>query len=89
MFCGKHLQWSHYDKFRWDYRSFKLKKGKNGPTAFLPLNTKIGRPVKCVKDKENICLTKDQARNIYKKVELEGIVNIDTIKQEIEENKLS
>ena len=64
-------------------------KGKNDPTTFLPLNTKIGRPVKCVKDKENICLTMDQARHIYKKVELEGIVNIDTIQQEIEEDKLS
>ena len=31
----------------------------------------------------------DQARHIYKKVELEGIANVDTIKQEIEEHKLS
>ena len=54
--------------------------GKNEPTAFLPLNTK---------DKENICLTTDQARHIYKKVELEGIANVDTIKQKIEEDKLS
>ena len=30
-----------------------------------------------------------QARHIYKKVELEGIVYIDTIKQEIEEDKLN
>ena len=55
----------------------------------LPLNTKIGGPVKYVKDKETICLTNDQARHIYKKVKLEGIVNVDIIKQEIEENKLS
>ena len=34
-------------------------------------------------------MTNDQARHIYKKVELEGIVNGDTIKQEIEEDKLS
>ena len=64
-------------------------KGKNDTTTFLPLNTKIGGPIKSVKDNENICLTRDQARHIYKKVELEGIVNIDTIKQEIEEDKLS
>ena len=32
-------------------------------------------------------LTKDQAGQIYKKVELEGIGNVDTIKQEIEEEK--
>ena len=31
----------------------------------------------------------DQTRHIYEKVELEGIVNVDTIKQEIEENKLN
>ena len=55
----------------------------------MPLNTKIGGPVKYVKDKETICLTNDQARHIYKKVELEGVVNIDTIKQKIEEDKLS
>ena len=27
-------------------------KGKNDPTTLLPLNTKTGGPVKCVKDKE-------------------------------------
>ena len=36
-----------------------------------------------------MCLIKDQARHIYKKVESEGIVNVDTIRQEIEEDKLS
>ena len=30
-----------------------------------------------------MCLTKDQARHIYKEVESKGIVNVDTIKQEI------
>ena len=33
-------------------------------------------------------MTDDQARHIYKKVELESVVNVDTIKQEIEEDKL-
>ena len=64
-------------------------KGKNYPTTFLPLNTKIVGPVTYIKDKETICLTKDQTRHIYKMVELEGVVNIEIIKQEIEENKLS
>ena len=50
-----------------DTVSFKLIKGKNGTTTFLPLNTYIGGPVKYVKDKETICLTKDQARLIYEK----------------------
>ena len=51
------------------------------------MNTNIGGPAKYVKDKETICLTKDQARHIYKKVELEGIVNVDTIRQETEDDK--
>ena len=45
--------------------------------------------VKYVKDKENICLTVDQAKYIYKKVKQEGIVNIEMIKQEIEDDKLN
>ena len=31
----------------------------------------------------------EEARHIYKKIELEGIASIDTIKQEIEEDRLS
>ena len=58
------------------------------PLHFLPLGTKISGSVKCVRDKENICLTMYQARHIYMKVEMEGIVNIGTIKQEIEVDKL-
>ena len=52
------------------------------------MNTRIGGPVKYVKDKEAMCLTKDQMRHVYKKVELEGIINVDTNKQEIEQDKL-
>ena len=54
----------------------------------MPLNTKIGGPVKYIKDREIICLTKGQARHIYTKVELEGVINVDTIKHEIEEDIL-
>ena len=64
-------------------------KGKNDPTTFLALKSKIGGPVKYVKDKENICLTADQARYIYKKVQQKSIVNIETIKQEIEEDRVN
>ena len=64
-------------------------KGKNDPTTFLPLNTKIGTPAKSIKDKENICLSMEQAGYIYEKVMQESIVNMNTIKQEIEEDKLS
>ena len=41
-----------------------------------------------LKDKQAICLTDDQVRHIYKKVEAESIVNIDTMKKEIEADKL-
>ena len=63
-------------------------KGTNDHHIFAS-KYKIGGPVKCVQNKENICLTTDHARHIYKKLELEGIVNVDTIKQEIEDNELS
>ena len=59
------------------------------PPHFCPLNTKIGGPIKYVKYNITICLNKDRARHTYKKVESKGIVNIDTIKQETEENKFS
>ena len=49
----------------------------------MPLNTKISGQARYIKDREAICLTENQARHIYKKVESENIVNIDTIKQDI------
>ena len=54
----------------------------------MPLKSKIGGPVRYVKDRENVCLTVDQATYIYKKVEQESIVNVETIKQEIEDDIL-
>ena len=50
----------------------------------MPLNTKISGQARYIKDREANCLTEDQVRHIYKKVESENIVNIDKIKQEIE-----
>ena len=54
----------------------------------MPLNTKIGAQAKDIKDREAVFLMEDQAKYIYKKVETENIVNVDSIKQEIEEDKL-
>ena len=54
----------------------------------MPLNTKTGGPARYIKDKEAICLMNDQARHIYKKVESESIINVETIKQEIEADTL-
>ena len=55
----------------------------------MPPNAKIGRSVNYVRDKENICLTIDQAKYINKKVEHKGKADVDTIKQEIEEDRLN
>ena len=63
-------------------------KGKNDPTIFLPLNLKIGGLVRYIKGKENICLTPDQAKHIYEKVEQESMVNVEIMKQEIEDDRL-
>ena len=49
---------------------------------------KIGGQARYIKDKEAICLMNDQARHIYKKVESESIINKETIKQEIETDRL-
>ena len=53
-------------------------KGTNGPSTFLPSNTKFGGQARYIKDREAICLMEDQAKYIYKKVETENIVNVDT-----------
>ena len=66
-------------------RTFKLIEGKNSPTTFLPLNIKIGGQARNIRD-EDRCLMNDQARHIYKKVELGSVINIDTIKQEMDQD---
>ena len=54
----------------------------------MPLKLDLGGPVMYVKDSKNICLTADQARYIYKKVEQNSIVNVETIKQKTEDDIL-
>ena len=68
---------------------FKHPKGKNGTTTFLPLDSKTGGNIKYIKDKDAICLTEDQTRYMYKKVEQGNNLNIETMKQEIEQEKLA
>ena len=43
---------------------FKLVKGENGTTSFVPLDSKKGGPVRYVKDREAICLTSQQVKHI-------------------------
>ena len=52
----------------------------------MPLHTKIGGQATYIKDKEDKCLTSDQARHVYKKVESGSKINIDMIKQEIDQD---
>ena len=68
---------------------FKLIKGKNGTTPFLPLNSKTGGSVRYDKDKKALCLTEEQTRYVYKKVESGGKLNIDIMKQKIDNDKLT
>ena len=54
----------------------------------MPLNLHSGGPVEYVKDRKSICLTSNQARYIYIKIEKDGLVNVEMIKPEIEEDRL-
>ena len=64
-------------------------KGENCTTSFLLLDNKKGGPVRYVKDRETICLTEEQMRHINKKVESGSEINIDTIRQEIDNDRLT
>ena len=63
-------------------------KGKNGPTAFLPLGLNLGgnNKRKEVNKSDNVgkeFLTKKQADYIYRKVKLGSLINKNTVKEEI------
>ena len=55
---------------------------KGGPVAH-------NNSVRYIPDKEQRCLTEDQARHIYKKVETDKVINVETMKQEIEDDKMT
>ena len=60
-------------------RTFKLIKGRNDLTTFLPVSTNIGGHENCNKSKDNQHLTEEQARHVYKKVESGSRINADTL----------
>ena len=63
-------------------------KGRNDPTAFLPLSPKIGgQVINNNKPKINQYLTEEQARYVYKKTELGSLISTDTLHQEIRARK--
>ena len=65
-------------------------KGKNGTTSFLP-NKKKGRQVRFsqevtyVPNRDETCLTKDQAKQIYKEIEKNEPINIQIVNQGIKD----
>ena len=61
--------------------------GKDDATAFLPLDFKIGGQSRDSHPTVGQYLTRDQARYIYKKVETGEMINVDTVKHEMEQEK--
>ena len=61
--------------------------GRYDATTFLPFDSRIGGQRRDSQPTVGQYLTRDQARHIYKKVETWGIINVDTVKHEIEQEK--
>ena len=67
-------------------------KGKNGTTAFLPKKKKGGQvrfseEITYIPNREKMCLTKDQAKQIYKEIERNEPNNIQIVSQDTHDNK--
>ena len=66
--------------------------GKNGTTSFLPKRKKGGKvrfseEVTYIPNRDKMCLTKDQATQIYEDVEKNELINIQAIDQGIESKR--
>ena len=66
---------------------FKHVKGKKGTTSFLPLDSKKGVNITHIRDA--MCLTEDQTKYIYKKVEQGSDLKTETMKKVIEQEKMA
>ena len=82
-------QFTHYQT-EWGTRLFKLIKGI---TTFLSQTKKGGwvrsdNKITYIPEREN-CLTEDQARHVYKMVEMDKVINMETMKQEIDDDKVT
>ena len=67
-------------------------KGKNGTTSFLPERQKGGKvrfseEITYIPNKERMCLTKDQATQIYGEIEKNEPINIQIVSQGTENKK--
>ena len=61
--------------------------GRDDAAAFLPLDSRIGGQSRDSHPTVGQYLTRDQTRHIYKKVEMGEIINVDTVKHDIEQEK--
>ena len=61
--------------------------GRDDATTFLPLDSRIGGQSRDSHPTVGQYLTTEQAKHIYKKVETGEIVNVNTVKHEIEQEK--
>ena len=61
-------------------------KGRNGPTAFLPLIPKLGGQINDSKPIIGQYLTREQANFVYK-TETDEMINTETLQQEIEHER--
>ena len=59
--------------------------GRDGTTAFLPLESRIGGQDRCIHPSVGQVLTREQTKFIHKKIETGEIINTDMIEQEIEQ----
>ena len=57
--------------------------GRDGTTAFLPLDYKIGGQTNYNRSSIGQFQTREQASHVYKKTESGEIINVDTIQKEI------
>ena len=62
---------------------FKLVKGRNDPTTFLPIRQSLGRNKSTI-PRNRDCLTSRQTNFRYKKVELGSLINKNTLKEELD-----
>ena len=56
-------------------------------TTFPPLDSRIGGQIRDSHPTVGQYLTRDQTGHIYKKVETGKVINVDTVKHEIEQEK--
>ena len=61
--------------------------GRDGTTAFLPLDSRISGQKRNDRPGVGQFLTREQTKYIYRKVETGEIINTDTIEQEVEQEE--